>query len=118
MHPRVILTLMPGSFEQGFPVILRIEKDEQVIGHLPPAPHLLQLLERWQLDYRQMVLPSSRIKLKPVQVTNISYDRMGDRVARSFNDWLNSGVEKWQKIRDRLQQRLSKTDEILSLIHI
>lgn len=116
MHPRVILTLMPGSFEQGFPVILRIEKDEQVIGHLPPAPHLLQLLERWQLDYRQMVLPSSRIKLKPVQVTNISYDRMGDRVARSFNDWLNSGVEKWQKIRDRLQQRLSKTDEILIVI--
>lgn len=55
MGKRVILTLMPGSFEQGFPVILRIKEDGapaetgiQVVGQLPPAPNILEVFKQWK----------------------------------------------------------------------
>lgn len=65
---RVIFKLMPGSFEQGFSVILRIREDGatadpgiQVVGQLPPALNILELFKQWQSAYRQMRTPSSRI---------------------------------------------------------
>ncbi len=123
MGKRVILTLIPGSFEHGFPVILRIEsegttaqREIQVIGQLPPAPQILQLFKHWQSAYRQIVMPHSRIKPRPAQVTNVSCYQLGSQLALELNNWLNSGSREWQKIRDRLQHNLSQTDEILVLI--
>jgi len=123
MGKRVILTLMPGSFEEGFPVILRIREDGataetgiQVLGKLPPAPNILELFKQWQSAYRQMVMPHSRIKAKPVQVTNFSCRELSSQLAERLNDWLNSGSREWQKIRDRLQQNLNETDEIQVII--
>ena len=58
MKKRVILTLMEGSFEQGFPAILRISENNvltqtaiQIPGKLPPAPKILEKLIHWQLAY-------------------------------------------------------------------
>lgn len=123
MGKRVILTLMPGSFEQGFPVILRIREDGataetgiQVVGQLPPAPNMLELFKQWQSAYRQIVMPHSRIKPKHCQVTNFSCRQLVSELALSLNDWLNSGFREWQKIRDQLQQNLRETDEILVII--
>lgn len=46
MVQRVILTVLQGSFEQGFPVLLRIQEQRrlnprviQVEGQLPPSPY-------------------------------------------------------------------------------
>lgn len=124
MGKQVILTLMEGSLEQGLPMMLRIREDEvpaeaeiQVRGKLPPSPNnLLALFNNWQLAYRQMVIPHSRIRLEPTQVPNISCHQLGDELAECLNNWLNSGSEGWQKIRDGLQQNLSKTDEIRVII--
>ena len=123
MRKRVILTLMSGNFEQGFPVILRIREDGtpaeagiQVLGKLPPSPNILELFKQWQSAYRQMVLPCSRIKPKPVQITNFSCRELGLELSEHLNDWLNSGSREWQKIRDRLQQNLSQIDEIQFII--
>ena len=123
MSKRVILTLMPGSFEQGFPVILRIKSDSgtadreiQVVGQMPPAPNILQLFKQWQSAYRQIVMPHSRIEPLPNQVINVSCHQLGFELSQGINEWLNSGFSSWQKIRDRLQQHLDETDEILVII--
>lgn len=123
MGKRVILTLMEGNFEQGFPVILRINEDgavaetgTQVSGKLPPAPNILESLKNWQSIYRQIVMQHSRITPKLAQVTNVSYSQLGDELTKCLNDWLNSGVKDWQKIRDGLQRSLSDTDEIQFII--
>jgi hypothetical protein len=115
---------MEGSFEHGFPAILRIREDSapaeaeiQVLGKLPPAPNiLLELFNDWQLAYRQMVIPHSRIRAEPTPVPNVSCHQLGDELADCLNNWLNSGYKGWQKIRDGLQQNLSKTDEIRVII--
>lgn len=119
MGKRVILTLIEGSFDQGSPVILRICEDGilgktelQVPGKLPPAPNILESFHNWRLAYRQMVMPYSRIKPDPGQVTNVSCGQLGSALAECLNRWLNSGFGDWQKIRDRLQRNLSETDEI------
>ena len=122
MGKRVILTLMPGSLEQGFPVILRIKQDGapaetgiQVVGQLPSAPNIGEDFQQWQSAYYQL-MPHSCIKDNLCQVTNFSCHQLGSQLAERLNDWLNSGSSKWQKIRDRLQQNLSETEEILVII--
>lgn len=117
MAKRVILTLMEGSFEQGFPVILRIKEDSapaetEIQGKLPPAPDVLEAFNKWQLVYRQLVMPNSRIKPKQAQVTNFSCPKLGDELEKRLNNWLNSGIRDWQKIRDGLQRNLVETEEI------
>jgi CHASE2 domain-containing sensor protein len=114
---------MEGSFEQGFPVILRISEDGalaetgiQIPGKLPPAPNILESFKNWQSAYRQSVMVHSRIKAKPAQITNVSYRELGDEVAECLNDWLNAESREWQKIRDGLQRSLSDTDEIQFII--
>ena len=79
MKKRAVLTLMEGSFEQGFPVILQISSvgtiataEVLVSGMLPNAPKLWKVFQHWQSAYHQMVSPQSRIKAKKAQVTNIS----------------------------------------------
>lgn len=124
MGKQVILTLMEGSFEQGLPAMLRIREDGalaedeiQVIGKLPPAPNiLLELFNDWRLAYRLIVMPHSRIRAEPTQVPNVSCHQLGNELADCLNNWLNSGYKGWQKIRDGLQQNLSKTDEIRVII--
>ena len=121
MRRRAILTLMEGSFEEGFPAILQISSvgmataEIQVSGKLPSAPQLWEAFKHWQLSYRQMRIPH-RIKPKKGQITNISCHDLGAQLTLCFNDWLNSGFREWQKIRDSLQRYLNSTDEIELLI--
>jgi hypothetical protein len=121
MAKRVILTLMEGSFEQGFPVILRIKEDgapaeTEIQGKLPPAPDILEAFNKWQLAYRQLVMPHSRIKPKLAQVTNFSCPQLGLELEKRLNNWLNSEIRDWQKIRDGLQRNLVETEEIRLII--
>lgn len=121
MGKRVIITLMEGSFEQGFPAILRISGDDglaetEIQGKLPPAPSILELFNDWQLAYRHLVLPHCRIRPLSAQVTNFSCRQLGDELDKRLNDWLNSGTRDWQRIRDKLQRSLSETEEIQVII--
>jgi DNA polymerase III delta prime subunit len=124
MRKRVILTLIEGSFKQGFPVILRIKEDSashdvenQVIGRLPPAPNLLQAFNNWQSAYNQW---QSTYRIKPIPgATNFSCRELaslGSQLADTLNNWLNSDFREWKKIRERLQRSLSETDEIQFII--
>ena len=130
MGKRVILTLIDGSFEQGFIVILRINEnnapsvtENQGIGRLPPAPNILleafdqwqSAYERWQFVYRQTVMQTPRIKPKP-GVTNVSYRQLGSNLIDALNEWLDCDVNEWQKIRQQLLLKLSQEDEIQVII--
>lgn len=122
MRKRAVLTLMPGNFDTGFPVILQISSvgidtaETQVSGKLPSAPLLWEAFQHWQTAYRQMVMPQSRIKAKKAQITNVSCRQLSCQLAESLNEWLNSGTKAWQKIRDSLQRHLNSNDEIEVLI--
>lgn len=123
MKKLVILTLTQGSLSEGFAVTLRlkedshtIEQETQVLGYLPPAPELTTLFSQWQSAYHQLVQQYSRMKAKPAQVTNLSCRQLGVRLSSDFNSWLNAATSDWQKIRDRLQQSLSQSDEILVIV--
>jgi DNA polymerase III delta prime subunit len=124
MRKRVILTLIEGSFEQGFPVILQIKEDSashdvenQVIGSLPPAPNLSQAFNNWQSAYNQW---QSTYRIKPIPgATNFSCRELaslGSQLADTLNNWLNSDFRKWKKIRERLHRSLNETDEIQFII--
>ncbi|MGL5940166.1 MAG: CHASE2 domain-containing protein [Waterburya sp.] len=120
---RVIFTIMAGSFEQGFPVILRIyengqtsETGIQIVGRLPASASILEKFLTWQLAYRQIIVPNSRIKAKRVQITNISWCQLDSDIIIHLNNWLNSTEPEWQKIRDGLHRNLNKDDQIEFII--
>ncbi len=123
MRKRVILTLMKGSFEQGFPAILRISENNvltqtaiQIPGKLPPAPKIADKLIHWQLAYHQRLVGVRAFTIPDQQVTNVSSTQLGTDLVDSLNDWLNSPSINWKKIRDGLQRNLNTTDEIEILI--
>jgi CHASE2 domain-containing sensor protein len=114
---------MEGSFEQGFPAILRISENNvltetavQIPGKLPPAPKILEKFTHWQLAYNQILMPVRAITVPVQHVTNVSSTQLGTDLVESLNDWLNSASKDWEKIRDGLQVNLNTTDEIEILI--
>jgi len=123
MSKRVILRLIEGSFEQGFPVILRIREgstlhETEVSGRLPAASSVLRAFNNWQSAYDQWQ-STYRIRPKLGQVTNFScreIAELGSQLVECFNEWLNSDSSEWKKIRDELQRSLSRTDEIQFII--
>lgn len=123
MKKRVILTLMEGSFEQGFPAILQISENNtltetaiQILGKLPPAPDILEKFTDWQLAYNQILMVVRAITVPVQKVTNVSSSQLGTDLVDSLNHWLNSPSRDWKKIRDGLQRNVKPTDEIEILI--
>lgn len=119
---KVILSVMPGSLEIGFPVMLEIKSDANVkpitrlTGKLPPNPHLSLLLQEWQSTYTCLITPQYRLGASTVQITNISYDEIGERFALECNNWLSSDLKEWQKIKNKIQDNLDQSDEIAFII--
>lgn len=126
MGKLVVLHLLDGSFEQGFPVILEIGEDgtysqTRILGNLPAAPHLPESLRQWQQAFHEKVNPASsrqsenQPRIKSRKAINFSCHDSSKQLSAQFNHWLNSGG-KWQKIRDKLQQELHKDEEIRVII--
>lgn len=123
MRKQVILTVVEGSFELGFPVVLRIWKygavhETQFWGKLPPAPNILQIVNNFRSVYNQW---QSIYRIRPIkgQVTNFSCRDVassGSQLAECLNEWLNSDYQEWKKIREELLWNLSEDDEIEFII--
>jgi hypothetical protein len=129
MGKQAILILLRGSFEQGFPVILRIRKDGaaeteiEVEGHLPPALDILEPFRNWQSaycnwqsNYRQSLILQERIIPRPNAVTNVSWIELSSQMKECLNSWLNSSSQEWRKIRDQLLRNLSETDDEIQVL--
>ncbi|MFB2875273.1 CHAT domain-containing protein [Floridanema aerugineum] len=126
MAKLVVLNLLKGDFEQGFPAILEIGEEGSraalaIRGYLPGTPKISELFCKWQEAFHSKVNQGSsgqsgiRSRITVRKVTKSSCHDAAKELAAYLNDWLKSGGE-WQKIRDGLQQHLSKDDEIRVII--
>lgn len=119
---QVLLSVMDGSWEAGFPVMLEIKSDVnlkpivRLTGWLPPAPKLSILLQEWRSLYHQLITPQFRLGAKPIQITNVSDEEIGCQLASECNNWLNSDSREWQKVKNKLQDNLDESDEIIFTI--
>jgi CHAT domain/NACHT domain len=115
MGKLVIFQLPEGNFQVGFPCTVQIGNDEgnvenltQITGKLPGNPEMPQKLNQ---EWRR-VFNDGRIKPKKAVISNFSRTDLVDNFVDYLNTWLNSNDREWQKIRDILQQYLSKEEEI------
>ncbi|MCU0515275.1 MAG: CHAT domain-containing protein [Oscillatoria sp. Prado101] len=124
MGKRVIITLLKGNFQQGFPALLRIREDGappeteiEVAGHLPPQPDIAKLYDNWKSAYDKGLGVRGHPSFKTESsVTDLPCCKLAEDFADSLKTWLNSGDREWQKIRDGLQQNLRRDDDIRAMI--
>jgi serine/threonine-protein kinase len=99
MGKLVVLNIVDGDFENGFPVFLEIANDGEYPfaeehGKLPSAPQLLKHYEDWQKPYSTIVssLRSSRISgTGYTPSSKISEAKTASqKLNLSLNEWLES----------------------------
>lgn len=141
----VILTLDGDLKQHGFRVTLDIGLEgiaadpdhslrREATGSLPPAPQLLDDLQRWQLNYRdaigQSIVNQNAIEQEAITPTRglkprrISYggsinpveacQQSTHSVAKQFQEWLRS--ESFQMVNMRLREGLNREDFIRVVI--
>ncbi|MEI2577757.1 CHASE2 domain-containing protein [Scytonema sp. PRP1] len=126
MRKLVVLKLDGDFAQQGVRVTLEIGEEgarpsTAITGLLPPAPELVTYYDRWQSNYRSLMVSASRIKLEKV-VYNGSIDKRFETCSDStlvlrdrLNIWLNS--ESFRPIREQWLKQLVPSDEVRVLIH-
>ncbi|NMG09793.1 protein kinase [Brasilonema sp. UFV-L1] len=97
MSKLVVLNIVDGDFENGFPVFLEIATEgeyhfAEADGKLPPAPELLKQYQNWQLPYSSLVssLRSSRIQVTGATTSISQIKAASQKLKSSLNHWLNS----------------------------
>ena len=119
----VILRIGEGDFITGFPVSLRIIKEEAdlaseiaVTGQLPPAPDIPLQYQTWQINYRNL---GKNLRLGAIPIkSNVNLKQesqeSGDILKSSFNNWLNS--PDFQVIREKWLENLDRKQTIRILL--
>ena len=122
MGKLVVLIAGEGSFENGFPVTLRIGEEDrpasvEITGRLPPTLEIPQSYTGWADTYRRLGL-RSRLEASVAQVTNVSKLEICSNAAQllrdRFNAWLHS--ESFRPIREKLLEQLMPSDEVRLII--
>lgn len=124
MSKLVVLSLLGGDLNQGFPVVTaqlwHHDKFLKITGSLSAAPELNQLYQKWQLVYEaihQRLGNSQRIKVHRHDITNISvneFDELCQQLQVSLNAWLR--CESFQNIERQLRTLLDRDDQIRIII--
>ncbi len=123
MKKLLFIKVRKGDFSEGFDTNLRIsypEKDSvlevDVDGYLPPYPEIIKLYENWNEKYKSLrrnfrgrvggisdpkkLLDDCKISAKELRL--------------SMQKWLNNSQDsQFQKLRDKINQRLEPSDEIM-----
>jgi phosphate binding protein len=108
--------------QDGFLAILTAKDlQAEIEGFLPPLPPGLESsFNQWQLAYRQiedvrsLIAPAPGMRLTPKSVKHYSSAEHTLAVEDQLNQWLNSGNQNWQPIRDKLiaiSQQLPTSNE-------
>jgi CHASE2 domain-containing sensor protein len=124
MSKRVILKL-DGYLEQGFKVTLEVGEEGHVhfteaTGFLAKNIELIQCLDLWQQNYRQ-ILDNTRITLQKVKVQTNQLSQidtcrnLAQDLQTCFKYWLESA--EFQNIEKRLREVLGQAEAIRVLIH-
>ncbi|MEZ2232584.1 pentapeptide repeat-containing protein [Microcoleus sp.] len=121
----VILTLLSGDFETGFPfVIAQIWTEDERLptqhsGQLPPAPDLVEFYHLWHSQYNRFIEPlqSSRMERKQGNLTNFSQveiHKLAEELEEKLNKWLNA--EQFIPIDRILREKFNRSDEVRIII--
>ena len=131
MSTLVILNLGSGDLWSGFPqVTVRIwtaesSLPEQSVGSLPPAPHLSELYQTWQSNYRCLcssqllrsavlaVEEDDLLEIDEVGITNVSQnnlDWVSQELCIELNTWLSA--RGFLKIERHMRSQLHPAEEI------
>ncbi len=122
MGKLVVLIVGEGSFEQGFPVTLRLGEEGknpsmEIRGRLAPTLEIPQYYSGWATSYRHLGL-RSRLEAAVAQVTNVSQlescSNAAEVLRSSLNAWLHS--ESFRPIREKLLEQLRPFHEIRLII--
>jgi len=118
----VVLIVGEGSFEQGFPVTLRLGEEGknpsmEITGRLPPSLEIPQYYSGWATSYRHLGL-RSRLEAAVAQVTNVSQLESCSNAAQVLRDRLNTWLhsESFRPIREKLLEQLRPFHEIRLII--
>ncbi|MEO1428074.1 MAG: ABC transporter substrate-binding protein [Cyanobacteria bacterium J06633_8] len=113
MNNFVELDIDEGSFEQGFPVRLRIGKDGKTSFRkkvrLPPAPEIPRLYEEWLKKYRDLGDngDNRQINVPSAQVTRVSVIKDEKEARRRFETYLLDWFSQlpWMELRVSIQDK-------------
>jgi ABC-type phosphate transport system substrate-binding protein len=96
----------------GFDVTLyfdSVDRKFDIDGFLPDLPATLETAyQQWQTAYRQnegvrsCIAPAPGLRLTPKSITHHSTIGVNVAVRNELKNWLNSGDDRWQPIRDTL----------------
>ncbi|NJM24061.1 MAG: hypothetical protein HC907_38595 [Richelia sp. SM1_7_0] len=122
MSKLVVISLLGGDLNQGFPVVIaQVWNNNQfykINGSLPGTPELSKLYKKWQLLYKAVhQRMGSRITMYQEDVNNVSTNDLADvcqKIQASINAWLK--CESFQDIERQLRTLLSQDDEIRLVI--
>lgn len=122
MGKLVVLIVGEGSFEQGFPVTLRLGEEGknpsmEITGRLAPSLEIPQYYSGWATSYRHLGL-RSRLEAAVAQVTNVSQLESCSNAAQVLRDRLNTWLhsESFRPIREKLLEQLRPFHEIRLII--
>jgi len=121
----VILTLVSGDFETGFPFLIAQIWTEgerlptQHPGELPPAPYLRELYHLWNSQYNRFIesFKSIRMDRKQGNLTNFSQveiHKLAEELEEKLNKWLNA--ELFSPIDRILREKFNRSDEVRIII--
>ena len=132
MSRLVEINLGRGNLEEGFNLVtVRLDKNVQLVGYLPPATELKEIYYRWQSLYqslyqsrrfairKQMMIDSIEddFEIDESDVTNVSEEdfvSVGIELENYLNQWLED--KSFLNIERKLRQQLSPEEEIIFIL--
>lgn len=123
MLKKIILTTQSGDIENGFSILLDIIEEgttsRRLRGNLPPFPNIKETVISWREHYHILINENSTraIKVNKSEITNISYQGIGDKIKEEINQWLDySSCSEWKKLQNQIRARLDEQDEVQFII--
>lgn len=121
MDKLVVLRMGEGSFTQGFPVTLQVGQENdrpstEIVGSLPPNPHIPQYYQGWQTAYLHLGL-TTRLDAPTEQLTNIDWQELRINCEQAAHT-LHHALDQWlladtfRPVRDKWLEQLSLQDHI------
>ena len=121
MDKLVVLRMGEGSFTQGFPVTLQVGQENdrpstEIVGSLPPNPHIPQYYQGWQTAYLHLGL-TTRLDAPAEQLTNIDWQELRINCEQAAHT-LHHALDQWlladtfRPVRDKWLEQLSLQDHI------
>lgn len=126
MKKLLFVKIRTGDFYQGFDTNLRISYPDKnsvlevdIDGYLPPAPEIPKIYENWYEKYVSLNLSFLGRAGQTIDPKKLPDEcrSFAKELRLNMQKWLNNSQDsKFQKLRDKINQRLESSDEIMVFI--